>query len=276
MKAKKLLIPLLLCIALFAMVGCSNKVEHITDITGYENMQPGGDKIEVNFENGKQYGFIFTIEDKTDIDEIVNMVLNTRLTNLGKNSPDVPGDNTHFTVYQCDNVYKIALSGVRSKDYRYAFSNDDLREKIRDVAVAKGAFDREVGVIYKVIDLQDIESVEEEKINVADKTAILALLENDYGDCEYFYLYDSEDYLAETYFTSGITEKELAENQYKCTITLGESKLLVMRHIYQNYNAESYYLTSPSMSTITNIDKSYTEFDFGHWNKYYLNITYVS
>lgn len=277
MKVKKLLLPLLLFfIALFAMVGCTNTktVEYITDIAGYENMESGGDKIEVSFENGKQFGFNFTIEDKAEIDEIVNLVLTTQLINLGNNSPVEPGDNTHFTVYQGENVYGIALSGVMSNDNRYAFSTNDLREKIRDIAETKGAFDTEVGVIYKVIDLQNIESVEEEKINVADKTAILALLENSYSDCEYFYLFDSEN-LAEQYFTSGITENELAAYQYKDTITAGEGKLVVMWHIYQNYNAESYYLTSPSMST-TNIDKSYIEFAFGLWHNYYLNITIVS
>lgn len=278
MKIKKLFIPLLLlCIALFAMVGCSNtkSVEYITDIAGYENMQLGGDKIEVNFENGKKYGFNFTITDKTVINEIVDFVLNTQLTNSG-NSPVEPGNNTSFAVYQGDKVYGIALNGVMSNNNRYVFSKNDLRYKFREIAEAKGAFDTEVGVIYKVIDLQDIESIEEEKITVADKTAMLALLENRYTDYEYFYLFDSKD-LAEWHYSSGITENELAAYQYKDTVTMGKNKLLVMYHIYQNYNAKSYYITSPSLGEyVDNGNSAYIELAFGLWHNYYLNIYTVS
>lgn len=143
MKSKKLLIPLaLFFVAVFAVAVCLKiqSFKYITDIEGFADMQSGGDKIEVNFENGTQFGFNFTIEDKEDIEDIVNTVLTTRLTNLGKNSPDAPGDNTNFTVYQGDNAYRIALSGVWSNDNRYAFSTNDLRDKINTIATEAGAF----------------------------------------------------------------------------------------------------------------------------------------
>lgn len=155
MRAKKRMILWLLIVALlFAMVGCSDTktVEYITDIEGYETMQQGGDKIEVYFENGTRYGFPFTIEEQIDIDEIVNLLLSTRLEKLG-DGPVAPGDNTHFTVYQGDKAYGIALSGVTSNGDRYGFTSNDLRKKISEIAAAKGAFDTEAGSIRQVIDL---------------------------------------------------------------------------------------------------------------------------
>lgn len=278
MKAKNLLIPLLLiCLSLFAVVGCSNtkSIEYITDIDYYADMQSDGDKIDVHFDNGTKSGFYFTIEDKTDIDEIVNLVLTAQLNNLGS-EPVAPGDNTSFTIYQDTKSYGIALNGIMVNNTRYIISSTDLINKLHSIAEAKGAFDTEVGVIYKVIDLQDIESVEEEKITVADKTAILNLLENSFGDCEYFYLFDSFD-LAEQYYSSGITENELAAYRYDDAIIMDKGKLLLMYHIYQKYNAQSYYITSPSLGEyVDNGNTMYIELAFGLYHYAYLHIAVVS
>lgn len=271
-----ILIAAVLCCAVFALAGCADKsdnIKTITDISFYSDMQAGGDKIDVHFENGTRYGFDFTIKDKTEIEEVVNSVLTTNLTNVGK-EPVAPGDNTYFTVYQGTKAYGIALSGVEEGGNRYAFSERDLRDKISHFAEAAGAFDTEVGVIYKVIDLSDIESIKEEKITVTDKAALLNLIESNYGDCSYLFVYDSES-LAEPY-SLGLTENGKEANSYTDTLTAGKGKLLVMYHIYQAYN--SYYVTSPSMSEINlgNSDKSYMEFDFGLWHHYDLKITVIS
>lgn len=57
---KKTVIAFLLsaitCIVLFAFAGCTdkaNQINSITDIEYYADMQSGGDKIDVSFENGK-------------------------------------------------------------------------------------------------------------------------------------------------------------------------------------------------------------------------------
>lgn len=277
MKAKKLIITLLLLyIVLFATVGCSNtkSVVHITDMERFYDMQETADSIDVEFDNHTGKPFKFTVEDENVIAEIMNIILTDELNNLGKEFP--PGDNTFITIHQGEKSYSLSVRINSEKDIYYAFSFD-LQSKIIDLATARGAYDTEVGVIYKVIDLQDIESVEEEKTTVADKTAILSLLENSYGDCEYFYLFDSWD-LAEQYYSSGITENTLAAYQYKVTVTAGKGKLVIMWHIYQNYNATTYYITSPSMSEINlgNSNESYMEFAFGLWHNYYLHITFVS
>lgn len=132
----------MLCFGMFAFVGCaaaSDAIKTITDIAGYADMQAGGDRIDVQFENGTQYGFRFQIEEKTDLDEIVNLVLTTGLTNLG-NVPIAPGDNTCFTIYQSTKTYVIPLGGIRVNGDLYVFSSSDLRDKINAIAEAKGAF----------------------------------------------------------------------------------------------------------------------------------------
>ncbi|MGN0812395.1 MAG: hypothetical protein ACI4MQ_02675 [Candidatus Coproplasma sp.] len=110
---KKTVIAFLLsaitCIALFAFDGCTdkaNQINAISDIEFYSDMLSGGDKIDVDFDNGKKDGFQFTIEDKSNIDEIVNFVLTAKLTNLG-NEPPAPGNNTSFTIRQGANSYGI-------------------------------------------------------------------------------------------------------------------------------------------------------------------------
>lgn len=273
MKIKKLLIPLLLLIScMLALAGCSNPIKHITDMERFADMRETADSIDVEFDNHTGKPFKFTIEDENDIAEIMNIVLTEELANTGKDLPPV-GDNTFITIHQGDKSYSLSVRYNNEKDNYYGFSFD-LQSKIIELATAQGAYDTEVGVIYKVINLQDIESVKEEKIVVADKTAMLTLLKNSYADCEYFYLFDSEN-IAEQYYTSGITEYELAAYQYRDTVIAGKEKLVLMWHIYQNVKATSYYITSPSMSEI-NWDKAYTEFAFGLWHNYYLTITYVS
>lgn len=275
MKAKKLII-LLFFIALFAMVGCSTtkSVEYITDFERFADMQETADSIDVEFDNHTGRSFKFTLEDENDIADIMNIVLTEELTNIGNGLPPV-GDNTQITIHQGEKSYTLSVRHNREKDTYYAFSFD-LQSKVIDLATARGAYDTEVGVIYKVIDLQEIESIKEEKITVADKTAMLSLLGNGYADCEYFYLYDSRD-LAEQYYSSDITENELAAYQWKGTVTMGKNKLLLMYHIYQNYNAVSYYITGPSLGEyVDNGNTMNIELAFGLWHYAYLNIYVVS
>ena len=135
---------------MFTFVGCKKKkviINTVTDIVRYADMQPGGDKIYVNFDTGEQYGFKFVIEDKDDIDEIVELILTTPLTYAG-DLPVPPGNNTTFMLYQGTRTYNFSFHGVKANDKdRYVFSTDDLQNKITAVAEAKGAFDREAADI---------------------------------------------------------------------------------------------------------------------------------
>lgn len=163
----------------------------------FADLHKTADSIEVEFDNHTGKPFKFTVEDKNEIAEIMNIILNEELNNVGKGLPPV-GDNTWITIHQGEKSYRLSVRYNIEKDIYYGFSFE-LQSKIIELATARGAYDTEVGVIYKVIDLQNIESIGEEKITVADKTAMLTLLENSYGDCEYFYLFDSES-LAEQYY----------------------------------------------------------------------------
>ncbi len=140
-----ILLAIIACFLTFAFVGCSkttdntDNIETITDIEFYADMQAGGDKIVVDYRNGRKDELNFTIEDKEDIDEIVNLILTSHLTNVGI-SPVAPGDDTDLTVYQGTKAYGLALSGVISNNNdRYTFSEiNALREKINVVAREKG------------------------------------------------------------------------------------------------------------------------------------------
>lgn len=273
-----IIVSAMLYFAMFLFAGCSNTsndVITITDIEYYSDMQMEADRIEVKFDNSTGNYFKFTIDNKNDITDIMNIVLNDKLNNLG-NEAIAPTDNTSFTVYQGEKAYSIALNGVMANGNHYAFSSIDLQSKITDLAIAQGAYDTEVGVIYQVMDLNDIESVEEEKITVDDNTALLNLLNSDYVDCEYFYLLDSEN-LAECYYTAGIIKNDLASYQYEATVKTGKGKLVVMRHIFRIYNSTSYYITRPSLIEINlGNTTAYTEFAFGLWHNVYLTIWHVS
>ena len=142
-----ILLTTIVCVAAFSFIGCKKKkaeINTITDIQWYADMQPGGDKIYVNFDKGEQYGFKFVIEDKADIDEIVNLILTTPLTYAG-DLPVPPGNNTTFMIYQGTRTYNFSFHGVKATDKdRYYFSTDDIKDKITSVAAEKGAFDVKV------------------------------------------------------------------------------------------------------------------------------------
>ena len=272
-----IILSAILYIVLFVFAGCSdtaNSINAIKDIELYSDMQAGGDKIDVDFDNGKKYGYRFSIEDKSDINEIVNLVLTAKLTNVGNDTP-APMGNTSLTIRQGANSYGISLNGITIDNNCYVLStNGKLREIITAIATEKGAYDSEVGVIYKVIDIDNIESVNEEKLTVNDNTELLNLLNSDYTDCEYFLLIDSES-SAERYYTTSITENELAANQCEAHAKTGKGKLVVMWHIFQNYNSMSYYLTSPSLTEI-NFGNACQDFAFGLWHNYYLTVYFVT
>lgn len=270
----------LLCFALSLFAGCSDtpkNVTTITDIEYYSDMHAEADRIKVKFDNNTGKYFKFTIENENDIDYIMNIVLNDKLNNLGNQQP-APANNTSLTVYQDEKAYGVSLNGIAANGNHYAFTSTDLQSKITDLAIAQGAYDTEVGVIYQVIDLYTLKDSEERKITVDDDIALLNFLNTDYADCEYFFLHDSQN-SAERYHTAGITESDLALYQYKATVKTGKGKAIAMRHIYQNYQSTSYYITCPSYCEINlgeTASSTFTEFAFGLWHNYYLTLWYVS
>lgn len=274
---RKFFVPLLLsAAACFAVVfaGCAGKTykpEKITNMQYYAEMYAGGDKIDVCFDNGTKYGFNFTVEDKTVIEEIMNILLAAELTDCG-NEPPAPLGNTHFTVYQGVKSYGISLSGIFLNGNRYEFSTRELRDKITAVAEAYGAFDTEVGVIYKVIALSDFANVKDEKITADGKDGLLDLIESGYGGCGYFFVCDGEN-SAEVYTSAnGLTERDYAD-----TVTAGKEKLFLICRIYQSFNSPSYYIKSTAAGEYADNGNTISmQFMFGLWHVYNLQISVIS
>lgn len=270
-----IVVTLLSGILLFALVGCADDISSITDIERYADMQRQADKIDVDFNNGTREGFRFSVRDENDIEEIMEIILSDTLLDLGKQLQP-PGFNTGITIYQGEKSYAMNVSFFPVNGKLYSFSTTKLKDKITELAIAQGALDIEVGVIYKVINLQDIGNLNDEKIAVGDKTALLEYLETNFGDCKYLYVYDSEN-LAEPYSSADLSENESGEYHYTDTVMMGKGKLLLMYHIYQNYNAVSYYITSPSMGEyVDNGNTMSMHFTFGLWHTYNLKISVIS
>lgn len=270
-----ILLAMLLCLTVFPVAGCTpaESVQTITDIAAYSDMQSGGDKIVVDFENGTRYGFQFSIEDKAEIDEIVSLVLTTSLMDAS-DAPVAPGNNTNFTIYQGIRTYGIAFSGVTLDDNRYVFSTNDIEDKITAIAKEKGAFDTQVGLLYKIIDLNSIESIRDENVPVSDQAELLKLIDSDYGDCKYFFVYDREN-LAEPY-SFGLEASESNPRSYKDTVEITQDQLLVIYRIYQKFDTLSYYLQKPSIDQYSIGNPVTAEFTFGLWHPYHLEITILS
>ena len=81
---KKLLaLTLALTVFLACFVGCTKEVNTVTDFSKFEGMtKDGTDKIEVTFDNYSGYPFYFTIEDKDDIDEIMEIIFSASFNRM--------------------------------------------------------------------------------------------------------------------------------------------------------------------------------------------------
>ena len=136
-----LLATFLGCIFMFAFVGCkeSATVEHITDISYYSGMKKRADRIEVNYDNGTQAGFKFTVTDKSDLNDIMEIIFSDTLNDLGEQSKP-PMGNTSITVYQGGKSYGMGDRFITAGGRLYAFSTSNLHDKIYKLAVKHGAY----------------------------------------------------------------------------------------------------------------------------------------
>ena len=72
---KKLIAFVLTLVCLLSLVGCAKEINTITDFSKFADMtKDGTDKIEVTFDNNTGTPFYFTIEEKEDIDEIMDII----------------------------------------------------------------------------------------------------------------------------------------------------------------------------------------------------------
>lgn len=142
---RKIILVFTVCCILFGIcavtAGCSS-IERITDIDFYADMQRQTDKIDVDFDNGTQEGFKFTLTDENDIEEIMDIIFSDTLNDLGK-EPQPPGGNTYITVYQGEKAYSLSVHFITVNGRLYTFSTRRLSDKILELATARGAFDVE-------------------------------------------------------------------------------------------------------------------------------------
>ena len=136
-------VTLLSCMLLIAFVGCTNSISSITDIERYSDMQQQADKIDVDFENGRQYGFQFTITDQSEIEEIMSIIFSNTLSKYADNEGLPPGCNTVIKIYQGEKLYTLNVSFISANGKLYSFSTNNLADKIKELATAAGAYDSE-------------------------------------------------------------------------------------------------------------------------------------
>ena len=138
---KKLIaLTLALVLLLCCLVGCAKEVNTITDFSKFEGMtKDGTDKIEVTFDNYSGYPFYFTIEDKDDIDEIMEIIFSASFNKMEKEVNG--GDHTSIKIIQGENEYNLHAFMNKEGRYYYSFTTTELLSKIQELAKETGAFD---------------------------------------------------------------------------------------------------------------------------------------
>ena len=138
---KKLLaLTLALTVFLACFVGCTKEVNTVTDFSKFEGMiKDGTDKIEVTFDNYSGYPFYFTIEDKDNIDEIMEIIFSASFNRMDKEVNG--GDHTSMKIIQGERVYNMHAFMNKEGQYYYSFTTTELLSKIQELAKEAGAFD---------------------------------------------------------------------------------------------------------------------------------------
>ena len=136
-----LVTTIICCLFLLSFAGCSENKEiiYITDVKRFADMQQQADKIDVDFENGTQKGFQFTITDEKEIDEIMSIIFSDTLLKYDDDALP-PGFNTRITIYQGEKSYTLNVSFISENGKLYSFSTNNLKDKITVLATASGAF----------------------------------------------------------------------------------------------------------------------------------------
>ena len=131
----------LCCVFLAAFAACSDKISSIRDIKNYSDMQNQADKIDVEFDNGTQDGYLFTITDEEEIAEIMSIIFNTPISYGGKRNEIPPMGNTFLTIYQGEKTYTLGHRFITEGENYYFFQTSELAEKLATLAMAYGAYE---------------------------------------------------------------------------------------------------------------------------------------
>ena len=137
---KRLLALFLAVLITVSFVGCTKEVNTVTDFSKFEGMtKDGTDKIEVTFDNYSGYPFYFTIEDKDDIDEIMEIIFSASFNRMDKEVNG--GDHTSMKIIQGERVYNLHAFMNKEGKYYYSFTTTELLTKLQELGREAGAFD---------------------------------------------------------------------------------------------------------------------------------------
>lgn len=144
---KLLILPLslvLLLMSFVCFVSCTEEVDKeintITDFSIFSSLTRATDRIEVTFDNHSGAPFYFTIEDKEDIDEIMDIIFSSSFQKRGKEMND--GDHTSIKIIQGENEYRMSVVNNKDGQYYYSFSTTELQDKIIELAREAGAYNK--------------------------------------------------------------------------------------------------------------------------------------
>ena len=143
---KKLIVFVLALVCVLGLVSCvsgnnenEKEVNTITDFSKFADMtKDGTDKIEVTFDNYSGSPFYFTIEDKENIDEIMDIIFSSSFDKCGEMND---GSHTSIKIIQGEKEYKMHVSQNKEGESYYSFSTPDLYLKINELGEAAGAFE---------------------------------------------------------------------------------------------------------------------------------------
>ena len=137
---KKLIAFVLTLVCLLGLAGCTKEINTITDFSKYANMtKDGTDKIEVTFDNNTGTPFYFTIEDKEDIDEIMDIIFSASFEKMREEVNG--GSHTSIKVLQGETAYSMGVMRNYEGKTGYTFTSTVLQDKIIELAREAGAFD---------------------------------------------------------------------------------------------------------------------------------------
>ena len=142
---KKLIALVLALVCVLGLVSCvsgnnenEKEVNTITDFSKFSDMtKDGTDKIDVTFDNNTGVPFYFTIEEKEDIDEIMNIIFSSSFEKCG----EMNGSHTSLNIIQGEKEYKMHISTNKEGNNNYSFSTEDLFWKIQELGEVAGAYD---------------------------------------------------------------------------------------------------------------------------------------
>ena len=125
--------------SILSLDASKEKVGIITDFTKFYDMTRETDKIEVPFDNNSGEPFYFTIEDKEDIDEIMDIIFSASFEKMREEVNG--GSHTSIKILQGENVYSMGVMRNYEGKTGYTFTSTVLQDKIIELAREAGAFD---------------------------------------------------------------------------------------------------------------------------------------